>query len=66
MRNNNGNQTKKVTLILPESVVILDVTYYWKTAEGAAIKTVTTIAAESCDDGNEVACYSFPDEKEDE
>lgn len=66
MRNNNGNQTKKVTLILPESVEILDVTYYWKTAKGAAIKTVTIIGEESCDDGNEVVCYSFPDEKEDD
>lgn len=32
MRNNIGKQVKKVTLIIPESVEILDIAYYWKTS----------------------------------
>ena len=65
MRNNNGKQTKEITLIVPESVEIIDVTYYWKTASGKALKTVTTLIAEGCNDGIKSVCYSFPDEGDD-
>lgn len=62
MRNNIGKQVKKVTLIIPESVEILDIAYYWKTSKGNTIKTTTTVMDNNCKDGNEVVCYDFPDE----
>ena len=64
VRRNNGNQTKKITVVVPESVEVIDITYYWKTATGQTIKTATTIMDENCMDGNEVVCYAFPEEEE--
>ena len=62
MRNNEGTKTKKITLIIPDSTEVLDITYYWKTAKGSAIKTATAIMDERLKDGTEVICYSFPEE----
>lgn len=63
MRNNNGNQIKRVTLIIPESVEVMDITYYWKTAKGRTIKTMTTLFDHALEDENECECYKFPDEE---
>lgn len=62
MRNNIGTHVKKVTLIIPESVDVLDIAYYWKTSIGKVTKTVVIVADDNCKDGNEVVCYSFPQE----
>lgn len=62
MRNNNGNQTKKVTLVIPESVEIMDVRYYWKTSSGEPIKTIITLADDNLYDGTEAFCCKFPEE----
>ena len=62
MRNNIGNKTKKVTLIIPESVDVMDITYYWKTSTGRAIKSMTAIMDNELCDGNEINCYKFPEE----
>lgn len=62
MRNNIGKQVKKVTLIIPESVEIIDITYYWKTSMGNTLKTQTTLMDENCRDGNEAVCFLFPEE----
>ena len=37
MRNNIENQVKEVTIIIPESVDILDITYYWKRSNGRKV-----------------------------
>ena len=63
MRNNNGNQTKRVTLIIPESVDVRDITYYWKTSTGRALKTMTAIMDYELCDENEIECYNFPEEE---
>lgn len=62
MRNNIGKQVKKVTIIIPESVNILDITYYWKTSNGRKVRTQITLMDDSCNDGTEVVCYNFPEE----
>lgn len=62
MRNNIGNKTKKVTLIIPESVDVMDITYYWKTSTGRAIKSMTAIMDNELCDENEINCYKFPEE----
>ena len=63
MRNNIGTMTKKITIIVPESTEIIDLCYYWKSATGAALKTVTTIMDESCTGGTEVNLCKFPEEE---
>ena len=63
MRNNNGNQVKRVTLIIPESVDVMDITYYWKTSTGRALKTMTAIMDCELCDKNEIECYNFPEEE---
>ena len=66
MKNNKGNQTKKVTLVIPESAEIMDITYYWKTSNGAFTKTATTLFDVHLVDGREVDCYKFPEAEEGE
>ena len=60
MRCNDGKKTKKITIIVPESVEIIDLTYYWKTQKGRALKTQTILMDEHCKDGIERVCYEFP------
>ena len=59
MRKNNGENTKKITLVVPESTEVIDIAYYWKTANGNCIKTTSVIMDEHCCDGHEVTCYDF-------
>ena len=59
MKNNIGNQVKKVTIIIPESVDILDITYYWKRSNGKKVKTQVILMDDDCNDANEVVCYDF-------
>ena len=60
MRCNDGKKTKKITIVVPESVEIIDLTYYWKTEKGTTFRTQTTLVDEECKDGTEVDCYEFP------
>ena len=60
MRCNSGKKTKKITIVVPESVEIIDLTYYWKTQKGRVLKTQTTLMDEHCEDGIECVCYEFP------
>ena len=59
MRNNIENQVKEVTIIIPESVDILDITYYWKRSNGRKVKTQVLLMDDDCNDGNEVVCCDF-------
>lgn len=63
MKNNDGKKTKKITLIIPDSTEVLDITYYWKTAKGSSVKTATAIMDDRLEDGAELICYSFPEEE---
>ena len=58
---NNGTQTKKITLIVPESIEFLDITYFWKTAKGVFTKTNVFFSDVNCQDGSEVPCCRFDD-----
>ena len=60
MRCNDGKKTKKITIVVPESVEKIDLTYYWKTQKGSALKTQTTLMGEHCKDGIELVCYELP------
>jgi hypothetical protein len=62
MRCNDGKKTKKITIVVPESVEIIDLTYYWKTQKGRALKTQTTLMDVGCEDGTVRICYEFPRE----
>ena len=59
MIKNDGNMTKEITLILPESVEVIDLSYYWRTATGSYIKTTTAIMGDNCNNGNRVMCALF-------
>lgn len=61
MRPNNGKQTKEITLILPESVEIVDIAYYWATANGQMTKTTLAILDDGAH-GTRFNCVKFPDE----
>jgi len=63
MRSNNGTKTKSITLIIPESVDVLDITYYWKSSNGDLLKTTTAIMDNRLKDGAEISCYRFPEEE---
>ena len=67
MKANDGNKTKKITLVFPESAEVVDITYYWMTSRGDCIKTMTAlIGRDALKDGAEFNCVTFPDEKESE
>ena len=34
MKKNNGHSTKRITIVVPESTEVIDITYYWKTQFG--------------------------------
>jgi hypothetical protein len=60
MRCNDGKKTKKITIVVPESVEIIDLTYYLKTQKGRPLKTQATLMDEHCKDEIECVCYEFP------
>lgn len=62
MRCNDGKKTKKITIVVPESVEIIDLAYYWKTQKGRSLKTQATLMDLGCEDGIERVCYEFPQE----
>lgn len=57
---NPGNKTKAITIIVPVSADVIDITYYWKTAGGRTIKSNTTLMDRK--DGERVDCFLFPKE----
>ena len=59
MRTNDGTKTKEITIIVPESVEVIDLTYYWKMANGSSVKTNTAIMGDNCYDGNKIMCALF-------
>lgn len=65
MRKNNGHSTKRITIVVPESTEVVDITYYWKTQFGNTVKTATALMDTSCEDGVVNEIYKFPDLEED-
>lgn len=64
MRNNDGENTKKVTIVIPESTELIDIVYYWRDCTGLAIKSSAVLVDESCNDGTVATIFSFPKKKE--
>ena len=59
MRRNDGNMTKEITIVLPESVEVIDLSYYWRSATGSHITSTIAIMGDNCCDGNRVMCALF-------
>ena len=66
MRRNNGKQTKEITIVVPESVEIIDIKYYWKSSGGISLTTAAVLVDENCMDGAIVDIYKFPEEEDGE
>ena len=62
MRNNNGTETKKITLIIPKSTEILDASLYWSRENGQKVKTMVLMADDILIDGNEIYCCGLEEE----
>ena len=63
MKKNDGNKTKEITLIIPESVEVMDITYYWLTSTGISTKSMAALIGRTLEDGAVIDCYRF-DESE--
>jgi len=50
----------KLTLVFPDGVEFIDLTYYWKHKDIGNIKTVTCFNGKDHEDGAIINCYSDP------
>lgn len=66
MRRNNGKQTKEITIVIPESVEIIDIKYYWKSSGGISLTSTAVLVDEKCTNGAIVDIYKFPEEEDGE
>lgn len=48
---------KELTLMLPDSVDILDISYYWRSGSNGLIKSLVAIDARKYSDGDKINCY---------
>lgn len=59
------NKMKKLTLILPDSIDVLEITCFWRAKNGRLIKSMMVIDGRSHEDGDEINCYMpLADEEE--
>lgn len=61
-----GEEMKELTLILPDSVDIVDVSYYWRSDSNGLIKSLLAIDASKYHDGDKINCYKPLEENKDD
>lgn len=57
-------EMKKLTLIFPDSIDVIDMKFYWRTEKGELIKSLLAIDAKKRKDGDEINCYKPVEESE--
>ena len=54
---------KKLSMIFPSSVEVIDITYYWHSKDGRLIKSIVAIDGRTYGSGDLVNCYKPIDEE---